>query len=193
MCSRNRTGARGTFCRSAACARLLRGITELWQSVLDRLAWQRSRPSPGRPRGSGGEAAWRLERALLAGLRYRAAGRCIAADGDERAHERRGHDAGCAALGISLASLERFNAFAGGGGIDRFLDEAIAAAVRHIASDPAGGHSEGAAETVEFEIARRITPRMPAAGPEAVARRPRRLARAWRWRERQRPRAAGSR
>ena len=122
------------------------------------------RQHAGREPGAAAVLAARALRLCLTGLELRRRGGCAAGDGAERRHARRGHDAGCTALGLHLGSVERAVSRWDRCGAAALVLEGVRAGVRSISEDPtARVDAEAAAELLAYELGRRITPAPAAA------------------------------
>ncbi len=129
------------------------------------------RTKPGEAHRRAGAAA-RLAGELLewseAGLSRRAVGRCGVPDGAEARHRARGHDAGCAAIGVPRHELARMIERADTVGATKLLLDAVNEAIIDLASRGAGWRLDTARELLGEAVERRITPavKRPAAeGP----------------------------
>ncbi len=153
-----------------------------------------SRRATTRQRMNARELAWALERMCAVGLLTRASGRCVGelrprdvmltpagvrrrgtpALLKTRRHRRRaarhlarGHDAGCRAVGIPIGTVSRLlRAWGDHEGV-QYLEEAFHEIVDELGAVHANDEWSliRAAETVEYTIGGRITPRAPTGRP----------------------------
>ena len=81
-------------------------------------------------------------------------------------HARRGHDAGCACLGLPLDLIDGLLGCWDGVGAIRVIQEAVHEAIHEILADASrGGWSATyAEESLVYALERRITPRSPSTG-----------------------------
>lgn len=114
-----------------------------------------------------GAAAQLARRALEwteEGLEHRARGRCGVPEGAERRHRVRGHDAGCAALGVPQHELTRMTSLADAAGAAPLIDAALGEAIDELSRRGASWRIDAAREAVHEAIERRVTPAPGAAG-----------------------------
>ncbi|MCW2287851.1 hypothetical protein EDF60_1225 [Leucobacter luti] len=129
--------------------------------------WQRpARAGGATPSGRAGKLAAELERRCINGITLREHGRCVAiVSGTVRSrkrHRRRGHDAGCRAVGIPLSRIMRFLRARDSVGVAPLLAEAAVDAITEIDAWGSRWEARAAREAVSDSIRRRITPRSAA-------------------------------
>lgn len=122
------------------------------------------------PQGAAARLAERIERFCGVGIGHRAQGECVEPGVSGLAHKRRGHDAGCATLGVPRRAISLTLDLWDDAGAGPLLLEAIDEAIGVIADEvatPGGlaGSSSSPAwsaamarESVAYAIRRRITP-----------------------------------
>lgn len=137
---------------------------------------------PGRA-GSAAELAWRLERVVHCGIELARQGRCLgtanpariwltpegvvvvsSGRGEHRVrhgHLGRGHDAGCATLGVPRTALSALTLGWDAVGAAPLIEEACVHAICEIAASPVGWQPDRAREAFAFAVRSRITPRAP--------------------------------